>query len=69
MFSSLTNILWTSIDAVFDFLDKIFSSVGLGFLEFIVGIAILYALFKYILSPYLSGSGSSDTAKKSKKKG
>lgn len=68
MIASLIDIIWTSIESGFVFLDDLFKSFGLSYVELALGFGILTAVFKYILSPYLSGSGS-DSAKKSKVKG
>lgn len=68
MIATLVDIIWTSIESGFGFLDNLFNSFGLSYVELALGFGILTAVFKYILSPYLSGSGS-DSAKKSKAKG
>lgn len=68
MIGSLVDIIWTAIENGFVFLDNLFTSFGLSYVELALGFGILTAVFKYILSPYLSGSGS-DSAKKQKRKG
>lgn len=50
----------------YEWMSALFAAFGLELFLIVVGLVSLRAVFKYVLSPYLSGSGS-DSVKTSKK--
>lgn len=69
--SDFTELIYTSLGNGYNCLSALFQSFGLELVFVVVGLVSLRALFKYVLSPYLSGSGSDSvrTSKKNSKKG
>lgn len=62
MISFIIDLIWVSVENGFVFVDNLFRSLGLSYIEIAIGLAILTALFNFVLSPYLSASGKSDSA-------
>lgn len=69
--SDFTELIYTALGNGYNWLSSLFQSFGLELILVVVGLVSLRSLFKYVLSPYLSGSGSDSakTFKKNSKKG
>lgn len=65
----LVSYIWICIEKVFEYLECLYSPFGLSFITLALGAAMITALFNYVLSPYLTGSGSDKANKKDYKKG
>lgn len=51
----------------FEWLVDFFEAYGVEFIPLVIGVSVVFAVYKLILSPYLS-AGSSDSANKSRKR-
>lgn len=63
------DILWRSFDTALGWIQRLYEPFGINFVEFLLGVVILFSVLKFVISPFISGAGSSDKVLKSKKRG
>lgn len=56
--------VYKAMNFAFESLSTLWGEFGLSLVTFVVGIVTISAIYKYVLSPYLSGSGSDKARKK-----